>query len=198
MWLGSKFMNNKTVTSISALSILIILSLAPMVSLGSTPVLNPPPASLPSPTYYVNGTSTHYTITTTEWDSFFSDIIDNKSFVSYNWSANTTQDLIVFDLSYTGMNPYGMEIVYALSTIGFPSVQNFTKAFWMVANKTSMVTSGGTHLTNLKALDSGAFPGFTWSKPRVTGILTEYRDAAIILAIFAGMFVMYFYFNRKR
>lgn len=185
-------------TSFLAIALVAVLALAPFVSSASTPTLNPPPSSLPSMTYYINGTTTYYTIDNTEWQSFFSDIIDNKSFVSYNWSSNTTQDLIVFDLSYSGLNPYGMQLVLALSTLGFPSVQNFTKAFWMVANETSQVTSGGTHLTNLKALDSGAYPGFTWSKPRVASILTDYRDAAIIVAIFAGMFVLYFYFNRKR
>ena len=185
-------------TSLLALTLVAVLVFAPMVASGSTPTLNPPPSTLPSVTYYVNGSSTYYTIDNTEWQSFFSDIIDNKSFVSYNWSANPTQDLIVFDLSYTGLNPYGMQLELALSTIGYPSLQNFTKAFWMTANETSQVTSGGTHLTNLKALDSGAYPGFTWSKPRVTGVLTDYRDAGIIIAIFAGMFVLYYYFNRKR
>ena len=191
-------MKSKTAISLAVLAFVFVLAVAPISAMGSTPVLNPPPSSLPSVTYYINGTENHYTISTTEWNSFFADIIDNSTYVTYNWSANSTQDLIVFDLSYTGLNPYGLDVITALSSIGFPSVQNFTIAFKMTENQQSLVTSGGSHLSNIKALDSGAYPGFSWSKPRVVSLYDDYRDAAIIVAIFAATFVLYFYFNRKR
>ncbi|MEM0157864.1 MAG: hypothetical protein QXN26_07405 [Thermoplasmataceae archaeon] len=191
-------MKNRTAISLAALAFVFIMAVAPISAMGSTPTLSLPPSSLPSITYYINGTENHYTISTTEWNSFFADIIDNSTYVTYNWSGNATQDLIVFDLSYTGLNPYGLTLITALSSIGFPSAQNLTIAFNMTKNQPSLVTSGSSHLSNVKALDSGAFPGFSWSKPRVTSIYDDYRDAAIIVAIFAATFVLYFYFNRKR
>ena len=191
-------MKSKIALSFTLIMFLFVVSLIPVMSSASTPTLTSPPASLPAVTYYVNGTATHYTITTSEWQDFFSTVIDNKSFVKYNWSANVTQDLIIFDLSYTGLNPYGSQLIVALSQIGGPSNANFSKAFRTTQNATSLVTSGGSQLSNIQALNSGAYPGFSWSKPKVTGALTEYRNIAIIVAIFAAVFVLYFYFNRKR
>ncbi|MGC8609369.1 MAG: hypothetical protein ACP5UV_05825, partial [Thermoplasmata archaeon] len=41
----------------------------------SQPVLNPPPSSLPGTVYYYS--DTHYTMSTSEWNAFFSSVIDN-------------------------------------------------------------------------------------------------------------------------
>lgn len=170
----------------------------PASAAATTPTLSLPPATLPSYTYYVNGTSEHYTITSPDWGTLFSSVFNNKSMVSYNWSQNTTEDLIIFDLSYSGPNYFGSQFITALSTIGGPSSQNFTKAFKIVENHNSLVKSGGNTLTNLQALNAGAFPGFDWSHPRVKSLSAEYRDAGIVVAIIVATFVLYFYFNRKR
>ncbi|WP_297216222.1 hypothetical protein [Thermoplasma sp.] len=175
---------------IAALFALILISL-PAVSLASSPSLPLPPASLPSITYYYG--STHYSITQAEWNSFFADVIDNKSYVSYNWINVSTQDLIVFDLSYTGLNPYGLELVVALSGIGFPSVQNMTKAFKSIENKPSQIPG----YTNIQALDAGAYPGFSFSKP-VVNHTGEYIGIGIIIVLFASIFVLYYVFNRRK
>ena len=145
-------MKNKTAISLAVLAFVFVLAVAPISAMGSTPVLNPPPSSLPSVTYYINGTENHYTISTTEWNSFFADIIDNSTYVTYNWSANSTQDLIVFDLSYTGLNPYGLDVITALSSIGFPSVQNFTIAFKMTENQQSQALCNNRALQEPQSL----------------------------------------------
>lgn len=173
-------------------AVLILVSLIPLGSVASTPNLSTPPATLPSITYYTN--NTHYTISTTEWNDFIYQVIDNKTFVSYNWSQNATQQLILFDLSYTGLNPYGMQLVVALSSIGFPDVHNMTKAFFAVENQTSQIPG----YTNIQALNAGAYPGFSWSTPRVHGPMENYYEAGAILAIIAATFVLYFVFNRKK
>lgn len=190
-----KFQLTATLLLISLLA----ASLAPMVSSASTtPTLSTPPSTLPTITYYINGTENHYTISNPQWQIFFSDVINNQTLVTYNWSQNTTEDLVVFDLSYTGLNTFGVDLVSALSFIGTPTAQNFTLAFQKVANSPSKVTRGGTILTNIQALDSGAYPGFSWSQSKVKSSSAEYRDAAIVVGIVAATFVLYFYFNRGK
>ncbi|MHB1469918.1 MAG: hypothetical protein ACYCR2_02420 [Thermoplasmataceae archaeon] len=159
---------------------------------ASTPPLSPPPSTLPSITYYYHNTK-NFTITSSDWNNFFTDVIDNRTIVTYNWSANATQELIVFDLSYTGMNIYGSSLVVALSSIGSPTVANMTKAFWAVANDSSQVSG----YTNIKALDSGAYPGFSWSTPTINPASVTERNVAIIVGIVAVTFILYFVFNRK-
>ncbi len=159
---------------------------------ASTPPLSPPPSTLPSITYYYHNTK-NFTITSSDWNNFFTDVIDNRTIVTYNWSANATQELIVFDLSYTGMNIYGSSLVVALSSIGSPTVANMTKAFWAVANDSSQVSG----YTNIKALDAGAYPGFSWSTPTINPASVTERNVAIIVGIVAVTFILYFVFNRK-
>ncbi|AKA48209.1 hypothetical protein IX51_02820 [uncultured archaeon] len=185
-------MQKNAIIVVTVLSMFLAVGLLPAAASAATPQLNPPPSSLPAVTYYTS--DNHYTITTTEWNAFFSSVIDNKSIVSYNWSSNATQELIVFDLSYLGINSYGLQLVNALSGIGFPSVANFTKAFWAVANKTSSVNG----LTNHQALNAGAYPAFSWSKPKIHTPTQNYYYAGIIIALIAATFVLYFVFNRKK
>ena len=186
--------------SVAVLSMIIMSS---GVSLAATPEPSPlpmPPSTLPSLEYYVNGSSSHYTITSSDWSLFFSDVLDNGTIVSgYNWSVNATEALVVFDTSYTGLNYYGLQLVSALSEMNAsPTAQNFTKAFKKIENDKSLVKYGGVTLTNIRALELGAFPGFTWGHPRVNTLSVDYRDAAIIIAIFISMVVLYFVFNRRK
>ncbi len=174
------------------LSMFVLLG-ASQVSYASVPVLNPPTGSLPSISYWVNQQQ-HYTITTTEWQSFFKDVYDNNTYVSFNWTKNTTQELIVFDLSYTGLNPYGLQIVISLSGIGFPSIQNMTLAF----NKTKNMASQISGYTNIQALNSGAYPGFSWSVPITKNANITYEKYGIIAALGLSVVVLYYVFNRKK
>ena len=178
--------------ALALFAVLMMVAVIPLGSVAATPNLSQPPASLPAITYYTN--TSHYTITTNQWDSFIYNVIDNNSFVKYNCSKNATQQLILFDLSYSGLNPYGMELVVALSKIGFPDVHNMTKAFFATANQTSQIPG----FTNIQALNAGAYPGFSWSQPKVHTPIQNYYEAGIVVAIIAATFVLYFVFNRKK
>jgi hypothetical protein len=183
-------------------SVVFVLLLASTVmaagnSDAATPPLPLPPSSLPTMTYYTtNGTS--YSVNTTLWSELFFDVIDNSSYVSFNWSANSTQYLIVFDLSYTGLNVYGLQFISALSSIGAPTIPHYEKAFNTTKNLLSQAKNNGKPVTNIVALDHGAFPGFSWSTVDIKSNLTEYRNIGIIVAILVAMVVLYFYFNRKK
>ncbi|MCL5989614.1 MAG: hypothetical protein M1166_04710 [Candidatus Thermoplasmatota archaeon] len=166
-------------------------------SSAAVPKLNLPPTSLPTMTYYTtNGSS--YALNTTLWAELFFDVIDNSSYVSFNWSANSTQYLIVFDLSYTGLNPYGLQFISSLSSIGAPTVAHYKQAFNVTKNMMSQAKNNGKTVTNIVALDHGAFPGFSWSTVNIKSNLTEYRNIGIVVAIVIAMFVLYYYFNRKK
>lgn len=192
-------MKRSHLTAAIVLFSLLAASFVPFASSASnSPTLSLPPSTLPAVTYYINGTSDHYTISNPQWQILFSSVINNRSLISYNWSQNSTEDLIVFDLSYTGLNPFGVELISALSYIGSPTAENFTLALNKVGGASSLVTSGGKTLTNMQALNAGAFPGFDWSQIRVKPLATEYRDAAIVLGIILVTFVLYYMFNRKR
>lgn len=192
-------MKSTHLTAAVVLFSLLAVSFVPFAASAATqPTLSLPPTTLPTVTYYINGTENHYTLSTPQWQLLFSDVFNNRSIVSYNWSQNSTEDLIMFDLSYTGLNPFGVELVSALSFIGSPTIANFTLALHKVAGAKSLVNSGGNTLTNMQALNAGAYPGFTWSQVKVKSTSAEYRDAGIILAIIVATFVLYFYFNRKR
>ena len=176
-------------------AIIVILSLvmimAPFASSASTPTLPPAPSSIPSITYYHNGTKE--SVTASNWVSFFTDVIDNRTYVKYDFNLST-QYLIVYDLSYTGMNPYGLQFIQALSTIGSPTMKNMTQAFKNTETENSQVKG----YTNIEALDAGAYPGFSFSKPIVKPISTQYMYVGIIVAIIAGMIALYYVFNRKK
>lgn len=185
-------MQKNAIIVVTVFTMFLAVGFLPAAASASTPQLSAPPSTLPTVTYYTS--DNHYTITTTEWNTFFTDVIDNMTIVTYNWSANSTQDLILFDLSYNGLNSYGLQVVNALSAFGFPDATNFTKAFWAVANKTSAVNS----LTNHQALNVGAYPAFSWSKPKIHTSAQNTYYAAMIVAIIAATFVLYFVFNRKK
>ncbi len=168
-----------------------IISAVPMIT-AESPTMPPPPSTLPSISYAYNGTS--YTITDTNWTNFFTSVIDNHKYVTYNWSGVNTQYSIIFDLNYTGLNPYGAELVHALSNTGSPTVKNMTIAFMGIEKQPSLVKG----YTNIKALDTGAYPGFSFSKPALQPHLVEYEEFGAIIAIIAGMIALYFIFNRKK
>ncbi len=176
-------------------AVIIVLSLvmvmAPFASSASTVTLPPAPATLPSIEYNYNGTNE--SITGADWISFFSSVIDNTHYVTYSFNTST-QYLIVYDLSYTGMNPYGLQFINALSSIGTPTLKNMTQAFNDTKNEGSQVKG----YTDIQALDAGAYPGFSFSKPAVKPVSQDYVDIGIIVAIIAGMVALYFVFNRKK
>ncbi|MGP6294306.1 hypothetical protein [Caldiplasma sukawensis] len=153
-----------------------------------------PPATLPTIKYYYGQSQSEVQITTTDWNNIFKNVFDNSSIISYNFSSNATQDLIIFDVSYTTLNPYGMEYVLALSQVGGLSVQNETKAFWLTANQSSQIKG----MTNWQALNAGAYPGFSWSKPKVIPQSLTDEYIVIMLILIASIFVAYFILNRRR
>lgn len=176
-------------------AIIIVLSLimvmAPFASSASTVTLPPAPSALPSTTYNYNGTNE--SITGSQWISFFSTVIDNRNYVKYDFNTST-QYLIVYDLNYTGMNPYGLQFIQALTSIGTPTIKNMTLAF----NDTKTMPSQIKGYTDIQALNAGAYPGFPFSKPVVKPISEEYLGIGIIVAIIAGMITLYYVFNRKK
>lgn len=191
---------NRLALSVFVISILILSTGASIAATGAPSTLPTPPTTLPSFTYYVDGANSHYSISSSNWTLFFSSVLDNRTIVSgYNWSSNTTQDLVVFDLSYTGLNYFGMELVNELSLLNdSPTAKNFTNAFLKIENEKSLVKYGGSTLTNIRALQLGAFPGFSWGYPRVNPLYVDYRDAAILIGVVVSMFILYFVFNRRK
>ncbi len=177
----------------------LILIMVPAISTAS-PTLAAPPSTLPSEQYYYNNTTSHvcssYNVTGSDWTTFFSNIIDNKKYVTFDWANVTTQDSIIFDQNYTGLNYFGEQFITALSSVGSPTLKNMTIAFEKIENKPSLVDNG--KYTNIKALDAGAYPGFSFSHPAIKPLTAEYEDFGIIAAIIAGMIVLYFVFNRKK
>ena len=185
---------NKKVLLMGVVSLTLMFILGgTSTSLASTPVLSPPSGTLPSVNYWVSST-VHYSVTNSEWNSLFKDVYDNSSYVSYNWSSNLTQYLIIFDLSYQGLNPYGLQFILALSTIGFPSIGNMSKAFNMTKNKQSQISG----YNNIQALNAGAYPGYSWSVPIVKNTNKIYEEYGTLIAIVASIFILYFIFNRKK
>jgi hypothetical protein len=176
-------------------AIIVIISLvmvmAPFASSASPVTLPAAPTSLPSVHYNYRGTNE--TISGTDWATFFSNVIDNTHYVKYSFNTST-QCLIVYDLSYTGMNAYGLQFINALSGIGTPTLKNMTLAF----NETKDMSSQVKGYTDIEALNAGAYPGFSFSKPVVKPLSTEYMYIGILVAIVAGMIVLYYVFNRKK
>ncbi len=169
----------------------LVIVMAPFASSASTPALPPAPTSTSAIHYNYNGTN--QSISNSNWTAFFTYVIDNTHYVKYSFNTST-QLLIVYDTSYKGMNPYGLQFVKALSGIGTPTLKNMTLAF----NDTKGEPSQVKGYTNIEALNAGAYPGFSFSKPVVKPIYTEYLDVGILVAIVAGMIALYYVFNRKK
>ncbi|MFG1414963.1 MAG: hypothetical protein AAE986_02245 [Thermoplasmataceae archaeon] len=180
------------IITVAVIAIFLAISFLPSVSSASIPPLGAQPSSLPSIPYNYDGSI--YNITSSNWTSYFDDIYNNRAIVSFNWSGNATEDLILFDLSYKGLNPYGLQIVTQLSSIGEPSLKNFTIAF----NRTKSMSSQVPGYTNIQALNAGAYPGFSWSVPKIKKPAVQDTYIGIIVALIASIFVLYFIFNRKR
>ena len=182
-----------------AIILSLILVMVPAISTAS-PTLASPPSTLPTEKYYYYNTTSHncmeYNVTGSGWHTFFSKVIDNHKYVKYDWANVTTQYSIIFDQNYSGLNYYGAEFISALSSTGSPTVKNMTVAFEGIEKKSSLVDLG--KYTNIKALNTGAYPGFSFSKPAIKPLVSEYEDFGIIAAIIAGMIVLYFIFNRKK
>jgi hypothetical protein len=152
------------------------------------------PTTLPSYTYYYGTANTACNITSGDWTSIFANVFNDRSIISYNFSANTTEFLIIFDITYTGLNPFGMTYVHALSQEGNLSVAHERAAFWTVANKTSLIKG----YTNWEALNHGGWPGFSWSRIKVLPINVTYEYTGIMVAVVLSVFVLYFVFNRRK
>jgi hypothetical protein len=176
-------------------AIIVIISLvmvmAPFASSASPVTLPAAPTSLPAISYNYKGTNE--SISDANWTTFFSNVIDNTHYVKYSFNTST-QCLIVYDLNYTGMNPYGLQFLQALSGIGTPTLKNMTLAF----NETKDMSSQVKGYTDIGALNAGAYPGFSFSKPVVKPLSAEYLDVGILVAIVAGMIALYYVFNRKK
>lgn len=185
-------MKKSKLLSVLVFAMFVFLPIMATESSAAVPPLGSEPANLPSIPYIYNGTVQN--ITSSDWNIYIKDIYDNRTYVSYNWTNNVTQDLILFDLSYTGLNPYGQQMILALSSIGFPSLANFTSAF----NKTKFDSSQVKGYTNIQALNGGAYPGFSWSVPKIKKPEFQYIFVASLVGIVAAVFVLYFVFNRKR
>ncbi|EQD38050.1 conserved hypothetical protein, secreted [mine drainage metagenome] len=94
---------NLKITSIAVIAIFLAVSFLPGISNASSPPLGAQPSTLPAIPYLYDGTA--YNITSSNWTTYFDDIYNNRAIVTFNWSGNATDDLIIFDLSYTGLNP---------------------------------------------------------------------------------------------
>lgn len=152
------------------------------------------PSTLPSYTYYYGPANTACNITSADWTNIFANVFNDRSIISYNFSANTTEFLIIFDITYTGLNPFGLTYVHALSQQGNLSVSHERAAFWTVANKTSLISG----YTNWEALNHGAWPGFSWSRIKVLPINLTYEYTGIMIAVVISVFALYFVFNRRK
>ncbi len=152
------------------------------------------PSTLPSYTYYYGTANTACNITSGDWSNIFSNVFNDRSIISYNFSANTTEFLIIFDITYTGLNAFGLVYVHALSMEGNLSVAHERAAFWNVANKTSLIKG----YTNWEALNHGGWPGFSWSRIRVLPTNLTYEYVGIMVVVVGSIFAMYFVFNRRK
>ncbi len=178
--------------SLSIVAILLVVIFLPGLSVASLPPLPAEPTSLPVINYMYDGEV--HNVTSSLWNSFITNVYNNNSYVRYNWSGNATEDLILFDLSYKALNPYGLQVITELGTIGAPSIGNLTLAF----NGTRSMTSCVPGYSNIEALNSGAYPGFSWSVPHVKKPLTQEIYTGIIIGLAVSILVLYFVFNRRR
>lgn len=185
-------MNTKALITAIVILSLALVSTVPSISVASTPTLQPTPTTLPTMHYYIGNKT--YGITDSTWTSFFKAVYDNKTYVTYPWANNSTQYYIVYDLSYTGANPYGLQLLIQMEKIGGPSVKNLTIAF----NRTKNMASQISGYSNIAALDAGAYPGFSWSVPKIKPSGVTETDYGILIAIVASIFILYFVFNRKK
>ncbi|MHB8360556.1 MAG: hypothetical protein ACYDAO_01205 [Thermoplasmataceae archaeon] len=183
---------NKKAIIFPLLAILFLVFI-PYGSNASSPNISPPPSSLPVQIYYTN--NTHYTIDSYDWNQILSGVLDNTSIVSYPWANNLTQALVFFDITYTGVNAFGLEFLIAMAKEGgSPSIANATIAFKSIENLPSKVSG----YSNIGALDVGAYPGFSWSKPVNKPAILQDEYFITLIAIIGSVFVMYFVFNRRK
>ncbi len=185
-------MKKSKILSVLIFAMFMLLPLMAMQASATVPPLGTEPTSLPAIEYLYGGAAEN--ISASDWTIFINGIYDNSTYISYNWTTNTTQDLIIFDLSYSGLNAYGLQMIKALSIIGTPTLANFTRAFLNTQNDSSQIKG----YSNIQALNGGAYPGFSWSVPKVKKPEYQYAFTVILAGIVVSTFVLYYIFNRKR
>lgn len=139
---------------------------------------------------------TNVTVTDSMWNTTAYPVIYSKNFSTYDWRDSPLKNYVLFDYGLTGLNPYGVEFIEAMETLGNFTTANVTLAFQEIAD----LHATNSSYTNQQKLNSGALPGFANSTP--TSFNNPSRRA-LYGWIFVGgvafsIAALYFILNRKK
>ncbi|HEU12636.1 MAG: hypothetical protein ACP5G5_05455 [Thermoplasmata archaeon] len=141
--------------------------------------------------HFLNGTNS--TITDSIWKQLVFPILFSKTISKYNWSNDPQAKYVFFTYDLAGLNPFGVQFVFALEKYTNVSFYSVTQALLYVRNLPS------THpgYTNGELLDMGVLPGFPNSPIKSQQVPFYLSLPFIVLIILiASVFIMYYVFNK--
>jgi len=168
----------------------IMLSEAGAIGLGNSGTGN---VTYPSIViHFLNGKNT--TITDQIWKGVIFPIFLTKTITTYNWSNDSNLKYVFFDYSLTGLNPFGVQFVFALETYNNVSFKTVTDALLYVIK----LPSQHPGYTNGQLLNMGVLPGFANSTIPVHNETPFYISIPfiVIIVLIASVFILYYVFNK--
>ena len=142
--------------------------------------------------HFLNGTNG--TITDSIWNDLIFPILFSKTISKYNWSNDPQAKYVFFTYDLKGLNPFGVQFVFALEKYTNISFYSVTQALLYVRTLPSMHPG----YTNGQLLDMGVLPGFPNSPMKSSSSIPFYLSLPFIVLIIliASAFIMYFVFNK--
>ncbi len=141
--------------------------------------------------HFLNGTNS--TITNSIWKDLIFPILFSKTISKYNWSNDPQAKYVFFTYDLAGLNPFGVQFVFALEKYTNISYYSVTEALLYVRDLPSMHPG----YTNGQCLDMGVLPGFPNSpmkSPQVPFYLSI--PFIVLIILIASVFIMYYVFNK--
>jgi hypothetical protein len=166
----------------------VIFTLLPLIALSS----GQNEVTYPTITIHMlNGTNS--TITDSIWKDLIFPILYSKTISKYNWSNDPQSKYVFFTYDLQGLNPFGVQFVFALEKYNNVSFYSVTQALLYVRNLPSMHPG----YTNGELLDMGVLPGFPNSpiKSQQTPFYISLPFIVLIVLILS-VFIMYYVFNK--
>ncbi len=142
--------------------------------------------------HFLNGNNT--TITDQIWKGIIFPIFLTKTITTYNWSNDSNLKYVFFDYSLTGLNPFGVQFVFALESYNNVSFKTVTNALLYVIK----LPSQHPGYTNGQLLNMGVLPGFANSTIPVHNAVPFYISIPfiVIIVLIASVFILYYVFNK--
>ncbi len=126
------------------------------------------------------------------WKTQIYPALGDRDVTTYKWLTSTKKDYVFFDRSIKGLNPFGQDLLEALSHYDNITMVNAKEAILSIGN----LDSDGDGYSNIEELRMGTLPGDptdtpSWEQENYT------PQYGIIIGLIASVVVLHFIFRKS-